>query len=122
MVDGLTKVNQKEHSTTVQHMGFGKKLIKEAESIAWDYGYHNIAIISAVGTREYYKKQGYHLKNTYMIKKLSNPHPILDTCIIILIFSVTYQFLFLFFLSLGSRSCASFQWESNNCFSQEQEN
>ena len=48
----------------VQHMGFGKKLLKEAEKIAWRYGYDNIAIISAVGTRQYYKKQGYTLKNT----------------------------------------------------------
>ena len=39
-------------------MGFGKKLIRIAETIAWNNNYHYIAIISAVGTREYYKKFG----------------------------------------------------------------
>ena len=97
----VEKVNQKEHSTTVQHMGFGKKLIKEAESIAWDYGYHNIAIISAVGTREYYRKQGYHLKNTYMIKKLSNPHPITDFIFIITFIFITYLCYYTFYIKLS---------------------
>lgn len=80
----VEKVNEKTQSDTVQHMGFGKKLLKQAEKIAWDYGYENIAIISAVGTREYYRKQGYNLKNTYMIKKLSNPHIFQDLSIVII--------------------------------------
>ena len=33
-----------------------------------------MAIISAVGTREYYKKFGYKLRGTYMVKELNNPH------------------------------------------------
>tara|TARA_B100001175_G_C19511578_1_gene644271 strand:- start:2001 stop:3776 length:1776 start_codon:yes stop_codon:yes gene_type:complete len=80
----VEKVNEKVQTEAVQHMGFGKKLLKEAEKIAWDYGYDNIAIISAVGTRQYYKKQGYTLKNTYMVKELFNPHIFQDLFLVIL--------------------------------------
>ena len=59
---------------TAQHIGFGKKLIRIAETIAWNNNYHYIAIISAVGTREYYKKFGYQLTGTYMVKKLTNTY------------------------------------------------
>jgi elongator complex protein 3 len=54
-----------------QHMGFGKMMMEEAESIAVKKGYKRIAVISAVGTREYYKKLGYSLEGTYMIKNLA---------------------------------------------------
>lgn len=53
-----------------QHVGFGKRLMKEAEKIAKDNGYKKIAVISGVGVREYYKKLGYHLNSTYMVKEL----------------------------------------------------
>ncbi len=54
-----------------QHRGLGKKLILEAERIARDeWGLKKMTIIAGVGTREYYKKFGYELKSTYMVKKL----------------------------------------------------
>jgi ELP3 family radical SAM enzyme/protein acetyltransferase len=53
-----------------QHMGYGKKLIKEAEKIAMQNGIYKIAIISGTGVRNYYKSLGYTLDNTYMVKKL----------------------------------------------------
>jgi len=56
---------------TVQHFGFGKKLIKEAEIITKkEFKLNKISVISGVGVRSYYKKQGYKLNNTYMLKKL----------------------------------------------------
>ncbi|MDD5032217.1 MAG: tRNA uridine(34) 5-carboxymethylaminomethyl modification radical SAM/GNAT enzyme Elp3 [Patescibacteria group bacterium] len=54
----------------IQHAGLGKKLMKEAEKIAKRKGYKKIAIISGVGVRGYYKKLGYKLENTYMVKTL----------------------------------------------------
>ncbi|MDH5596918.1 MAG: tRNA uridine(34) 5-carboxymethylaminomethyl modification radical SAM/GNAT enzyme Elp3 [Candidatus Peregrinibacteria bacterium] len=54
-----------------QHMGFGKQLMQKAEEIAADAGFKKIAVISAIGTREYYKKLGYKLEGTYMTKPLS---------------------------------------------------
>ena len=53
-----------------QHLGLGKKLIKEAEKIAKEEGYKKIAVISAIGTRGYYRKLGYRLNNLYMTKML----------------------------------------------------
>ena len=54
-----------------QHRGFGKLLLEEAEKLAKENGYEKLAIISGVGVREYYRKQGYELEDTYMVKKLS---------------------------------------------------
>ncbi len=54
-----------------QHNGLGKKLIKEAERITKkEFGLNKIAVISGIGTRGYFKKLGYRLKDTYMIKNL----------------------------------------------------
>lgn len=52
-----------------QHMGFGKKLVKRAEEIALKNGYKKMAVIAGVGVREYYRKLGYKLVGTYMVKK-----------------------------------------------------
>jgi ELP3 family radical SAM enzyme/protein acetyltransferase len=57
-----------EDGIAVQHRGFGKKMIKCAEKIAMENGYSGMAIISGVGARQYYKKNGYELKDDYMIK------------------------------------------------------
>lgn len=55
---------------SMQHKGFGKMLVKKAEDISLKNGFRKIAIISGTGVREYYKKLGYELDNTYMIKKI----------------------------------------------------
>lgn len=54
--------------SSAQHKGFGKKLLGEAERIAKQHGKNKLAIISGIGAREYYRKQGYRLTGTYMIK------------------------------------------------------
>ena len=54
-----------------QHKGLGRKLMKEAEKIAKkESGVKKIAVISGVGARSYYRKLGYRLKDTYMVKNL----------------------------------------------------
>ncbi len=53
-----------------QHMGFGKALIAEAEKIAQSHKLSKIAVISSIGTREYYKNRGYELNDLYQIKQL----------------------------------------------------
>lgn len=53
-----------------QHKGFGKSLMLEAERIAKEEGFSKILVISAIGTREYYRKLGYELYGPYMMKKL----------------------------------------------------
>ncbi len=59
-----------EKSNEKQHMGWGTKLMNEAENIASQAGYKKMAVISGIGTREYYKKKGYRLSKTYMVKGL----------------------------------------------------
>jgi elongator complex protein 3 len=53
-----------------QHKGLGVKLIQAAEKICRKQKIHKLAVISGVGLREYYKKFGYKLENTYMIKNI----------------------------------------------------
>lgn len=61
----------KKNPASPQHLGLGKKLIKEAEKIAQkEFDYKKMAIIAGVGVRGYYEKLGYALKDEYMVKKL----------------------------------------------------
>jgi elongator complex protein 3 len=53
-----------------QHLGLGKKLMAEAEKIARKLKIEKMAVISGIGVREYYKKLGYYLEGTYMVKPL----------------------------------------------------
>ncbi|KAM8809999.1 elongator complex protein 3 [Eudromia elegans] len=54
-----------------QHQGFGMLLMEEAERIAKEeHGSWKIAVISGVGTRNYYRKMGYELEGPYMVKRL----------------------------------------------------
>lgn len=55
---------------SMQHKGYGTKLIHEAERIAQKNGFHKIAVISGTGVRNYYRGRGYKLEDTYMIKYL----------------------------------------------------
>ncbi|XP_023270870.1 elongator complex protein 3 [Seriola lalandi dorsalis] len=57
-----------------QHQGFGMMLMEEAERIARDeHGSGKLAVISGVGTRNYYRKMGYELAGPYMVKDLYGP-------------------------------------------------
>lgn len=60
----------KSRKSAVQNIGFGKRLMLEAERIAKKNGYSKLAVISGIGVREYYRKLGYHLEDTYMVKRL----------------------------------------------------
>ena len=47
-------------------------LMEEAERIAREeHGSYKLAVISGVGTRHYYRKLGYELEKTYMVKLLN---------------------------------------------------
>jgi elongator complex protein 3 len=53
-----------------QHKGLGRKLMIEAEKTAKSAGFKKMAVISGIGVREYYKKLGYRLQGSYMVKKI----------------------------------------------------
>ncbi len=58
---------------SAQHFGLGKRLMLEAEKIAKkESSIKRIAVISGVGVREYYRKLGYRLRDTYMLKSLTS--------------------------------------------------
>ncbi len=64
-----------EEGNQSQHTGMGKRLLARAEEIArgdnkYNLKYKKLTIISGVGVREYYRKRGYDLKGTYMVKEL----------------------------------------------------
>ncbi len=42
-----------------QHRGLGRRLIELAQAIAVDEGYRRLSVISAVGTRDYYRRWGF---------------------------------------------------------------
>ncbi len=53
----------------VQHRGFGRRLVDEAERIAREeFGLHRMAVIAGIGVREYYRRLGYEPAETYMVK------------------------------------------------------
>ncbi len=54
----------------VQHLGLGKELMKKAEELARENKAKEIAVISGVGVRGYYRKLGYRLKDSYLFKKI----------------------------------------------------
>lgn len=59
-----------ESSGEAQHAGLGIRLIEQAMQIARGAGFKRIAVISAIGTREYYRKQGFELGELYMARSI----------------------------------------------------
>ena len=57
-------------SAGAQHLGLGKRLIEAASSIAREDGCEALNVISAVGTREYYRGLGFQDKGMYQQKTL----------------------------------------------------
>jgi elongator complex protein 3 len=58
---------------TWQHKGYGAILLGEAERITREeYGFRKILVISALGTKQYYKRFGYKYEGPYMAKILEN--------------------------------------------------
>ncbi|MFH0832431.1 MAG: tRNA uridine(34) 5-carboxymethylaminomethyl modification radical SAM/GNAT enzyme Elp3 [Candidatus Aenigmatarchaeota archaeon] len=61
-------------SGDVQHRGLGKRLLEEAERIAKSRKIRTVQITSGIGAREYYRKLGYELCGSYMLKRTkTNP-------------------------------------------------
>jgi elongator complex protein 3 len=56
-----------------QHKGYGAILLSESERITREeYGFRKILVISALGTKQYYKRFGYKYEGPYMAKILEN--------------------------------------------------
>jgi elongator complex protein 3 len=59
-----------EESGAAQHIGLGTRLLRGAEKIARRHGYQRLAVISAVGTRQYYLHRGFEKGELYLVKPL----------------------------------------------------
>jgi elongator complex protein 3 len=60
-----------QNPAAAQHRGLGKALLVEAERIAVEEsGVRQIAVLSGVGAKEYYRGEGYRPEGGYMVKDL----------------------------------------------------
>jgi len=59
-----------EKSGAAQHAGLGTNLLHRAEQIAKENGFKRMAVISAVGTREYYLGRGFERGELYLVKRI----------------------------------------------------
>lgn len=59
-----------EKTGAAQHVGLGTRLLEEAEKIAKQKGFGKLAVISAVGTRQYYLDRGFERGEYYLVKNI----------------------------------------------------
>jgi elongator complex protein 3 len=60
-----------EQLGAAQHAGLGSKLIDYAEELARHKGFSKMAVISAVGTRNYYLQRDFYRGELYLVKELT---------------------------------------------------
>jgi elongator complex protein 3 len=53
-----------------QHLGLGKKLIEKSKQLAKESGFDRLAVISAIGTKEYYRKRSFEDQGLYQVCEL----------------------------------------------------
>jgi elongator complex protein 3 len=61
----------RELAGAAQHIGLGTQLLDRAAQIATQHGYQRMAVISAVGTRQYYRSRGFIHGDLYQIQNLA---------------------------------------------------
>jgi elongator complex protein 3 len=59
-----------EQSGAAQHTGLGTRLLAEAEAIVRKNNYRRMAVISAVGARQYYLQRGFERGELYLVKPI----------------------------------------------------
>lgn len=69
-VYGLALGIGREQRGRAQHAGLGKRLIDRAAEIAAARGYRRLAVISSIGTREYYRARGFSDGALYQFRDL----------------------------------------------------
>jgi elongator complex protein 3 len=57
-----------EKPGAAQHIGLGTALLEKAEQISRQKGFSKLAVISAIGTRQYYARRGFSTGDLYMVK------------------------------------------------------
>jgi elongator complex protein 3 len=67
-----------EKQGAAQHAGLGTRLLQEAERIAAEKGFSRLAVISAIGTRQYYLDRGFERGELYLVKELAGQSSVSD--------------------------------------------
>jgi elongator complex protein 3 len=57
-----------EQTGAAQHAGLGTRLLAEADCLAGAKGYRRMAVIAAVGTRQYYLEREFERGELYLVK------------------------------------------------------
>ena len=70
MSTGWRSASGRSRRGGAQHAGLGKRLIETAADIAAARGYARLAVISSIGTREYYRKRGFRDGALYQFRDL----------------------------------------------------
>jgi ELP3 family radical SAM enzyme/protein acetyltransferase len=86
----VSKVGNKKSNS--QHLGFGTKLLAEAEKISVHSGLTSISVISGIGVRQYYRKRGYieTTKHGYLKKNLINYNKTIFTLMFVILMFLSY--------------------------------
>ena len=63
-------VSARKDELKTQHLGLGRNLIRRAEELAREAGFASLAVISSVGTREYYRRLSFDDRSLYQHKTL----------------------------------------------------
>jgi elongator complex protein 3 len=64
-----------EERSAVQHQGLGRRLVERAARLAAGAGFGDLAVISSVGTREYYRDLGFRDDELYQHRPLTGRVP-----------------------------------------------
>jgi elongator complex protein 3 len=59
-----------EQTGAAQHAGLGTRLMSEADQVAREHGFRRMAVIAAIGTRQYYLDRGFERGTLYLVKKI----------------------------------------------------
>ena len=59
-----------QEGTAAQHRGLGRSLVARACELSREAGFERINVISAIGTREYYRHLGFYDHGLYLQKEL----------------------------------------------------
>jgi elongator complex protein 3 len=59
-----------EKEGAAQHAGLGTRLLQEAQHSAKEKGFSRMAVIAAVGTRQYYIERGFERGDLYLVRNV----------------------------------------------------
>ncbi len=91
----VASTKNKEDKNKAQNLGFGKQLMRKAERISYNNSFDKVAVISGIGVRDYYRRLGYKLENTFMIKNVNKNVNCILIAVINILFNLILYYIFI---------------------------